>query len=873
MRPISRAAFRCLGALVALAVVACDKADKPAATAVVAVSGNRQEGLVGTALAQPLVVQVSDQYGNPVANATVTFAVTAGGGSVAPATATTTANGQASAAWTLGTSVGTQGVSASAAGTKITAPVEFTAIAVDQAITGVVTLAPQGELAELGMGPARTTGALRTPDQPSAASRLDHVPGELLVTFEEEAVMPAFAMAKVDTREEAEPVAAHLRQMARAMIPELSVAVVRASAPLRYVVVRAASDAEALALMQRLRADPRVESVEWNEVIHRPDYQQAPLEPLKPGAGYGAASAPAMRAAGSALMPPPTDPLRTNQAWHYEMIDFYRAWERQQGAAAVTVAVIDDGSVPNHPDMAGVYTADGYNFVAFEPPINDFPPCVAGTVVRNSVDGRGPDPRKQNDWALDNVNRCWRASTSAGHGLHVAGTIAAVANNGVGGHGIAAGVRIRPIRVFGDKTSLYGGTTDDIAQAVLYAAGLPATGAGNAPVQGPRTTLVNMSLGGGASTVIRNAVTAAQAAGSLIIASAGNSSTTASSFPAGYPGVVSVTALGPDGDLARYSNAGSAAAIAAPGGDFFWNLSSGGVLSTVWNFVNQTPNYAYFQGTSMAAPHVTGVAALLLSAEPTLGAAAIRDRLLQFALPTLGPVVRSDLFGFGFLNAAAALSRSRTRGERTQLRLVNAATGDTVRTLAVTPGTPFSLGRVPDGRYWLVAAQDQDNDGAFGAPGRRFGAAGSASAPREITIGNRAGATANIQLGYNVEAEPNDSLTTASRLYVNSSVAARFDLPDPNDTYVIQIPRAGTYVFETGPVMGACGLGMEVDTNLQLLSSTGTPVASNDDINLQGGNLCSRVSQALQPGTYYVRVTNSPGQIPRWRYRLTVRAQ
>lgn len=870
MRRLLTAAYPLGVAAIAAVLVACEKPDKPTATAVIAVSGNRQEGLVGAALAQPLVVQVSDQYGDPVAGASVTFAVSAGGGSVSSGTATTSANGQASATWTLGATVGAQGVTVSAAGTKITAPVEFTATAVDQAITGVVTLSQTGELAELGMGPARNTGALRAAETATPASRPDHVAGELLVTFEEAAVMPGFSVQKVDTREEAEPVAAHLRQMARAMIPDLDVAVLRASAPLRYVVVRAPSDAEAAALMQRLRADPRVESVEWNALVPRPEWKHAPLEPLKEGTA--AAALPAAKAARFGVMPPPTDPLGLNQAWHYEMVDFYRAWERQQGNPAVTVAVIDDGSVPEHPDMASVFTTDGYNFVSFEPPVNDFPPCTAGAVVLNASGGRGADPRKQNEWVLDATNRCWRASTGAGHGLHVSGTIAATANNGLGGHGIAAGVRIRMMRVFGDKSSQYGGTSDDIAQAVLYAAGLPAVGAGNATVQGPRAVLVNMSLGGGSSTAIRNAVTAAQGAGSLIIASAGNSSTTSPSFPAALAGVISVTALGPDGDVARYSNGGSAAAIAAPGGDFFWGVSSAGVLSTLWDFVNRAPVYGFFQGTSMAAPHVTGVAALLLSADPTQTAAVLRDRLLQFAIPSIGPV-RSDVFGFGFLNAAASLARSRSRAERTQLRLVNAATGDTVRTVSVTPGTPFSLGRVPDGRYWLLASQDQDGDGGFGAPGRRFGAAGSGPAPREITIGNRTGATANIQLGYNVEAEPNDTLSTANRLYVNSSVAARFDAPDPNDTYVVQIPRAATYVFETSPVMGACGIGLELDTNLQLLSATGTQLAANDDINLQAGNLCSRVSQSLQPGTYFVRVTNSAGVFRRWRYRVSVRAQ
>ena len=861
-------------ALLLLGIAACTKdvADKPSPTALVAVSGNLQRALIGAPLPQPLVVKVVDQYGAVVVGTSVAFSVVGGGGTIAPATVTTDAQGVASAVWTLGTTTGVQEAQVISSGVKIASPISFSATAIDVTIAGTISLSPNSEMAELGFGPGRAPDALVA----SARARIaessqhpDHVAGELLVTYYGDAMERGWTAQSVATRAGAEQMSQQMMQLARSMIPATEGTVLRASAPLRYVVVKAVSDSAGQALMARLRADRRVEAVEWNGYMHQPVMSRTPLEQSEGEKGSWQARVN-MAAADEVV---PNDPLWLNQAWHYRFIDLPRAWARQQGSAAVNVTVIDDGSRPDHPDMGGVFSTDGYDFVQAEP-TDAIRECTTNVVVRNSnVGGRSADPTRLTSFALATVSgvTCWARETAGGHGLHVAGTIAARANNGTGGAGVAAGVRVRALKVFGAKSNL-GGTFDDIAQAVLYSAGLPAVGAAGATVQSPRATIVNMSLGGGDVTVMRNAISAAVNAGVLIIASAGNDNTTFGFFPASYPGVLSVAATGPDGNAARYSNGGAAVAIAAPGGDpSFWNIGSAGVLSTVWNFVNNTGSYAYYAGTSMAAPHVTGVAALLLSAEPTLTAADMRARLTQFASPVLGPQ-RSDLYGAGYLNAFSALARTRARGERTQLRLVSATSGDTVRTAIVTPGQPFSMSRVSDGRYFVVAAQDQDADGLFGGAGKRFGAVGRASAPTEIVVANQVGGVANILLSFNVENEPNDSIATANRLFVNSTISARFDQPDPRDMYVVQIPRAGGYVFETSPVNGACGFGIELDSNLSLLDAAGAVLATNDDIAAATGNFCSRVTQTLQPGTYHVQVTNSTGQVRRWRYRLSVRA-
>ncbi len=867
-------AYRRLSLGLVLIGAACTKdvADKPSPTAVVAVSGNLQQGLIGAALGQPLVVKVADQYGSPVSGSSVTFTVVTGGGTIAPATIVTDAQGLASAIWTLGTTTGAQSALVASSGVKIASPVTFAATAIDVTIGGTVILSPNSEIAELGFGPGRAPDALvsatRAPLAQSAPLP-DHVEGELLVTYYGESLQRGWSTQSVATRASADQMSERMMQLARTMIPADQGTVLRASAPLRYVVVQTASDSAARSLMLRLRADPRVEAVEWNGFMHHPTVTRTPFDPAefaKSGTGQRANVA-----AADELVP--NDPLWPNQAWHYRFIDLPRAWARQQGAPSVTVTVIDDGSRPDHPELAGVYAPDGYNFVLAEP--TDLTrECTTGAVVsHNGGTGRSVDPVRSTSYYRTTVGgvTCWAKEPAGGHGLHVAGTIAAKANNSVGGAGIASGVRVRMLKVFGAKTD-FGGAFDDIAQAVLYAAGLPAVGAGGLSVQSAKAAVVNMSLGGSDVTVMRNAVAAAVGAGVLIVASSGNDGTTFGFYPASYPGVFSVASVGPDGNAARYSNGGSAVAIAAPGGDQnLWNIGSAGVLSTVWNFATNTATYAYYDGTSMSAPHVTGVAALLLSAEPALTASELRLRLTQFAAPVFGPQ-RSDLYGAGYLNAFNSLARVRTRGERTQLRLVSATSGDTVRTAIVTPGQPFSLSRVTDGRYWIVAAQDQDADGIFGGAGKRVGAAGRTSAPTEIVVANQTGGTANVLLSYNVETEPNDNIATANRLFVNSTVSARFDQPDPRDVYMVQIPKAGSYVFETSPVNGVCGFGLELDTALSLLDATSVVLGTNDDISASTGNFCSRITQTLQPGTVYVQVTNSPGTVRRWRYRLSVRA-
>ncbi len=318
--------------------------------------------------------------------------------------------------------------------------------------------------------------------------------------------------------------------------------------------------------------------------------------------------------------------------WHYRQIGLPAAWEITTGSSDVIVAVIDTGQT-NHPDLAGRQIA-GYDMISI--------PSVAG-----DGDGVDADPTDVGDGGSSGFNS-W-------HGTHVAGTIGAATNNGKGVAGIAWGARIMHVRALG----IGGGTVFDIANAVRYAARL-SNNSGVLPAN--RADIVNMSLAGpGFSTAMRDACDAAKAAGVVLVAAAGNESSSAPSYPAAYSSVISVVAVDATKQLAPYSNFGPTVDIAAPGGNLNADVTgdgyADGVLSTLWDDSTfpMTPIYAFYQGTSMASPHVAGVAALLLSVAPTLTPDQVRIALEQSA-EDLGAMGRDDTFGWGLLNAATLLA-------------------------------------------------------------------------------------------------------------------------------------------------------------------------------------------------------------------------
>lgn len=325
----------------------------------------------------------------------------------------------------------------------------------------------------------------------------------------------------------------------------------------------------------------------------------------------------------------PTDPLYRQQ-WHYPAINLPEAWDYSDGQGAL-VAVVDSGVYLQHPDLAANLSA-GYDFIA------DSDTALDG-------DGLDDDANDPGDGGL--------GGSSSWHGTHVAGTIAAVANNGQGGSGVAYGAQIMPLRALGLAG---GGSSYDVQQAVRYAAGL-ANDSGLRPER--RADIINLSVGcSGCYSAIDEALfDAVHAAGVIVIAAAGNDNSNVPSYPAAYPKVISVAATDRNDARAYYSNYGSSIDVSAPGGAQ-QSRSSDGVLSTL---VDESagalrPSYEYYQGTSMAAPHVAGVAALMVALHPALTPDDFAAALSSGAIvDDLGSSGRDNQFGYGRINARKAV--------------------------------------------------------------------------------------------------------------------------------------------------------------------------------------------------------------------------
>jgi serine protease len=343
----------------------------------------------------------------------------------------------------------------------------------------------------------------------------------------------------------------------------------------------------------------------------------------------------------------PNDPSYPPQ-WHYyeaQSINAPPAWDITTGSATVRVAVIDTG-ITDHPDLAGRWVG-GYDFIADVPTAND-------------GNGRDSDPHDPGDWVT--ANMCGPGEppeTSSWHGTHVAGTIGAASNNALGVTGINWVSPIVPIRVLGRC----GGFTSDIADGMRWSAGLTVSGV---PANPNPARVLNLSLGGGGacSATYQNAINSINAAGAIVVIAAGNSNANASNHqPGNCNGVVTVAATDRDGNRTFYSNFGAVVEISAPGGETNTNSPSpapqNGVLSTLntGSTTPSTPSYAYYQGTSMAAPHVAGVISLMVSLDPTLNFAQSLALLQSTAraFPS-GSSCNTSTCGSGIVDAAAALN-------------------------------------------------------------------------------------------------------------------------------------------------------------------------------------------------------------------------
>jgi serine protease len=324
-------------------------------------------------------------------------------------------------------------------------------------------------------------------------------------------------------------------------------------------------------------------------------------------------------------------------------ISMSSAWKYATGDGSKVVAVIDTG-IKEHQQINKALTRNadgtiyGYDFVSD---------------INSAADGDGEDPNP-NDEGGD------ASGGNSYHGTHVAGIIAAE-HDFLGTAGISPNVKVLPIRALGRD----GGTVADLLKAINWAAGVSISGI---PKNRYPVSVINLSLGareavpcsGGYASVFETAISK----GITVVVAAGNESRPSLSFPANCPGVIAVVATQSLGDRAAYSNFGPQVLISAPGGEFSIGStespeSRGGIISS-WVNASNLPDYRLSEGTSMAAPVVSGIVALMYSMQPSIKPDQVRS-ILATSVKAFAPGSNcsiSGACGSGIVNAKLALART-----------------------------------------------------------------------------------------------------------------------------------------------------------------------------------------------------------------------
>ncbi len=329
--------------------------------------------------------------------------------------------------------------------------------------------------------------------------------------------------------------------------------------------------------------------------------------------------------------------------WHYYEktggIELPSAWDITTGKEDIVVAVVDTGIV-EHPDLKEnvLLGAD----------------LISDVGIANDGDGRDNDSSDPGDW-IERGDSCFQGfeNNSSWHGTHVAGTVSARSDNGMGVTGVSWQSKILPVRVLGKC----GGWLSDIAEGIRWAAGGRVVGVSD---NANPADVINLSLGGvgPCGATMQAAIDFAVSKGAVVIVAAGNDQQDldfTSYVPANCRNVINVGASNRNSFRAFYSNYGQSIDVMAPGGDF-----SGNVFSTS-NDGAKTPNrpsYKGLSGTSMAAPHVAGVVALMKSVAPNLFPAQIED-ILKKTTKFLN-CNREGGCGSGLVDAFSAINLART---------------------------------------------------------------------------------------------------------------------------------------------------------------------------------------------------------------------
>ena len=368
----------------------------------------------------------------------------------------------------------------------------------------------------------------------------------------------------------------------------------------------------------------------------------------------------------------PNDTYYDSQ-WGVVSLNLEAAWDITNDSSGITIAVVDSGIIPNHPDLKANISNAGYDFVDEDSIPHDL------TVITN--DGT-------------------KFYYCNGHGTHVAGILGAITNNKQGIAGVNWDLNILPIRVLDGQGN---GSNSDVAEGIEYAV-----------EQG--ADIINLSLGGnyveriqeGEIDIVKSAIESAVNNNVLVFAAAGNGGKDEVMDPASYETTIAVGSLDPDNTRNNSSNYGDKLDIMAPGSN---------IMSTYGNYDPIIKEFTYdieeLSGTSMATPYVSGVAALLLGQGVKWHEI---ESILKETAVDLGPTGRDDKFGYGLVDAYGALLWG-TEGEKLRAPQVFAATkdGDTLTVQSevkeVNNTRNYRLRQVDKQKVYIVGWRDVNNSG------------------------------------------------------------------------------------------------------------------------------------------------------------------
>lgn len=329
-------------------------------------------------------------------------------------------------------------------------------------------------------------------------------------------------------------------------------------------------------------------------------------------------------------------------------MNFATAWDFYKGSSEVVVAVVDQGNLSQHPDLQNKFV-QGYDFIS-DP--------------ENAGDNDGVDSNPEDNLRFS-------------HGSHVAGTISAATNNLTGIAGAAWNTTYMPLRVCGN----YGCTTSDIIESIYHASGYETTAGQGLNYR--RADVINMSLGGfdSCEAPLQDAILIASNRGVVVVASAGNENDSSSRHtPANCLDVITVGATNKNLKKTEYSNYGSIIDVMAPGGD-----DSSGIMSTVYS--KNSYEYETWQGTSMAAPHISALVAILKSINSTWSYDTILDILEESSVDVYCEGANATDCGYGMPDAYTAVS------------IANDYKSDSTKEVIIVEAVSVDD---PDNRYWTI---------------------------------------------------------------------------------------------------------------------------------------------------------------------------